>query len=404
MLSRAKSRFPDRLRSGQLDRITAGPVARQIRLADQYRALQKGDVVRRLDLHKQIPHAAGVPHATSFSRLNGGHLDHHPGQHAGGTFYHGRISPHYASHAFRHHYYGHHFFAGIYWYPRWTPWVSWSWHYRCHPIWDPRPVWCRPVIYAAAPAWTWYQPSVWVSLPVVASGTWVDVEPAVVHAKHDLQLLAVRFVDPGHPEEKLGPRYRVWFRNNSDQPITRPFDVMLFAGGEDLAADLPSAGVRVTSIEAGDIQSVDIRLPVDVFAAGRDEKGDPAAFGTLHVLVDANRAVAESSEINNGTRIPRADVLPVDPAAFEVDPIRPAAGGEVLLAGEGFGPQPGKLLVHIDGQELEGEILGWYDLGVRATLPKVALAAATEAELIVIRGDGAAANPLKITISPEVPK
>ena len=44
------------------------------------------------------------------------------------------------------------------------------------------------------------------------------------HADH-LQLLAVRFVDPGHPEEKTGPRYRVWFRNNSDLAIDKPFDV-----------------------------------------------------------------------------------------------------------------------------------------------------------------------------------
>ena len=61
-------------------------------------------------------------------------------------------------------------------------------------------------------------------------------------AQYDLQLLAVRFVDPGHPEEKLGPRYRVWFRNNSDRRSTQPFNVMLFAGNDDqLTADLPAA-------------------------------------------------------------------------------------------------------------------------------------------------------------------
>ena len=66
----------------------------------------------------------------------------------------------------------------------------------------------------------------------------------------DLQLVAVRFVDPGHPQEKLGPRYRVWFRNNGDRPIVQPFDVMLFAGNDQrLTAGLPQAGVRVTSID-----------------------------------------------------------------------------------------------------------------------------------------------------------
>ena len=81
-------------------------------------------------------------------------------------------------------------------------------------------------------------------------------------------------------------------------------------------------------------------------------------------------------------------------------PPPPSPGGEVILAGEGFGPQPGQVLVHVGGRELEGEILGWYDLGVRWTLPKLAIAGPTEAEVIVVRGDGAAANPLRITITP----
>ena len=69
-------------------------------------------------------------------------------------------------------------------------------------------------------------------------------------ADSDLQLVAVRFVDPGHPEEKLGPRYRVWFRNNGSQPIAQPFNVMLFAGNDErLAEGMAQAGVRVTAME-----------------------------------------------------------------------------------------------------------------------------------------------------------
>jgi hypothetical protein len=49
---------------------------------------------------------------------------------------------------------------------------------------------------------------------------------------------------------------------------------------------------------------------------------------------------------------------------------------------------------------MEAEILGWYDLGVRMKMPELPLAGATQAELIVIRGDGAAANPLAITVNP----
>jgi hypothetical protein len=252
--------------------------------------------------------------------------------------------------------------------------------------------------------WVWYETPIWISLPVVVSGTWVDVPPVVVNAHvYDLQLLAVRFVDPGHPNEELGPRYRVWYRNNSDRPIAQPFDVAVVASiGPELVPNLPQAGVRATAIEAGGVQSVDIRLPFEVTHMGVDAQGQPVAFDTVHVLVDAGRAISEIDEVNNGTRLAVADILPVDPAAFELDPQTAAAGGEVVIAGEGFGPQPGRVLLHLGEIELEPEILGWYDLGVRLALPNLPLAGPTEAELIVVRGDGAAANPIEFAITPAV--
>jgi len=91
--------------------------------------------------------------------------------------------------------------------------------------------------------------------------------------------VAVRFVDPGHPEEKQGPRYRVWFRNVGNQAIAQPFNVMLFAANtERPSADLPQAGVRVTPIEAGGSRSVDIRLPVEVYY---HEPRPPGQAGSL---------------------------------------------------------------------------------------------------------------------------
>ncbi len=392
-VGRARVQFASRYQSGQLKHVTTGHVAKQLRLSEQYRALQKGDVARRLHLHD---HVAKIPGHNSPG--HGRHAGFHPSH----SRYHGRISPHYTQSSFRFHYHGHHHFAGLRWYPRWTHWVNWSWHYHMPPTWDPRPVWCRPVIYQPYAHWTWYVPPVWVPLPVVASGTWVDVAPAAVAPEQlDVQLLAVRFVDPGHPDESLGPRYRVWFRNNSDLAITKPFDVMLVAGSdEELVRELPSMGVRVTSMKAGEVQSVDIRLPIAVNSMARDSQGQPAPFETLHVLVDANRDLPESAEENNGARIPRGEVFPVDPATFEAEPARAAAGTEVILAGEGFGPEPGQVLVHLAGLELEAEILGWYDLGVRLALPMLPLAGPANAEVIVVRGDGAAANPLKITVTP----
>jgi hypothetical protein len=402
-------KFTDRYKAGHLDRMTAGAVARDVKLADQYRMYDKGDVARRLKL---IQTPTPVPMPLSQRHPPGQRPDglvagdrhdgpHHPSKPAWHHAHRGPVSPLYMKDCFSHRYHGPWYLAGACWYPHWNPWVSWSWGYRCHPLFDPRPVWCRPVFYDPCPRWIWWQVPVWTPLPVVVCGTWVDVDPVLVGPRFDLQMLAVRFVDPGHPEEKLGPRYRVWFRNNSTEPIAQPFNVALLASsGGNLAADVPQAGVRVQAIEAGDTQSVDVRLPMEVYQMGRDANGSPAAFTTLHVLIDANREVAEVSENNNGSAIATQEILPVDPAAFGVDPREVRAGDEVQLAGEGFGPEPGRVLIHAGGIEMEGEIRGWYDLGVKVAVPKLPLAGAAQAELVVIRGDGAASNPIPITIQP----
>lgn len=231
-------------------------------------------------------------------------------------------------------------------------------------------------------------------------GTWVGVvRPVVPVDTIDVQFLAVRFVDPGHPKRRLGPRYRVWFRNNSLQAIRQPFSIVLIASRESqLVPGLPEAGVRVTGVEAGQIQSVGIRLPYEVICMGHDAAGRPLAFTTLHVLVDADRELGDGSMANNGARLLATEILPVDPAAFAVQPGACRPGSAVVLAGEGFGPEPGKVLVRWHGSETEAEILGWYDLGARVQLPDLGLPGASQAELIVVRADGMAANPLGLTL------
>ena len=222
------------------------------------------------------------------------------------------------------------------------------------------------------------------------SGTWVDVAPSVIDSGYDLQLLAVRFVDPGHPEEKLGVRYRVFFRNNSDQVIDQSFNVLLLASDSDLPdADAPNAGFQLETIEAGEIKSVDIRLPMI-----------EGSFRKLHVLVDSHKDIAETEEVNNGSILSVEEILPVDPVLFGSENQQVAAGSELTLAGEGLGPAPGRVVVHAAGLEWEAEIEGWTDLGVRVKLPALPIADDTPAEIVLIRGDDAATNPLSVTMIP----
>jgi hypothetical protein len=396
------ARFPDRVNKGDFDALARGAVGQKLKLADQYRLAQQGDVARRMALHRPGTSVVNVTNVTNVTRVTNAfgahHFHHHP------DFHHrGWISPIYHRHCFEFRsWFGPAWYPGTWWYPRWTPWLHWSWYHRCHPIWDPRPIWCRPVVYpVVVQPWVVWSVPTWTPLPEVPAGTWVEVQrPVIAEQQFDLQVLAVRFVDPGHPDEKLGPRYRIWLRNNSNTAIAKAFDVRLFATpGEELLKEAPQAAVRVTAIEAGDTQSVDIRLPFRG-ADAAPGAGNKPPFQYLHVLADANREIRDVNPTNNGTRVAITDALPVDPAAFETDPKTVAAGGELVIAGEGLGPEPGKVIVHLGNIEMEAEVLGWYDLGVRLKMPDLPLAETTKADLVVIRGDGAAANPVAITVNP----
>jgi hypothetical protein len=240
----------------------------------------------------------------------------------------------------------------------------------------------------------------WSTLPAAASGTWVEAPAETVHQGFDLQLLAVRFVDPGHPEQQLGTRFRMWVRNNSEEPIEQPFNVVAMASNSrDPQADLPQAGVRIEKIAAGEIQAVDVRLPVEANTMTRDEEGNSVPFQFLHLIADSDREITEVFEGNNGAVLDRQDILPVDPALFAAEAEQAGNGALVNLAGEGFGPEAGQVLVNVGDVELQAEILGWYDLGVQLRLPRFAPTAETPAELIVVRGDQAASNPLTVSIN-----
>lgn len=237
-------------------------------------------------------------------------------------------------------------------------------------------------------------------MPFATCGTWVDAPAVFVNAGYDVQLLAVRFVDPGHPEQQIGPRYRIWIRNNSPVSIEQPFNVLAYASNDRVPGlGLPQAGVRLTRMDAGRIQAVDLRLPFEANMLGRDAAGRKVPFQFLHVIADSHREVPEVFEANNGAVLDRSDIFPVDPALFAANSDEGVAGPVIHLAGEGFGPEAGQVLINIAGQEQQAEILGWYDLGVQVRLPEMAFASSAPIELVVIRGDRAASNPLTISLS-----
>ncbi|HTQ37940.1 MAG TPA: hypothetical protein VMJ32_02870 [Pirellulales bacterium] len=165
---------------------------------------------------------------------------------------------------------------------------------------------CDPCHCHCCSWWYCWNYPCWCPLYSCSCGCYDDVPVVECDQGYDLQLLAVRTLDSGDPDQQLGPAFRVWFRNNSEVAINHPFNVLILAARDaQPTADLPQAGVRVNSIDAGQTLAVDIRLPVDANQPG---------FPMLHVLVDSHREIAEVNEDNNGLVINRADILPVDMA------------------------------------------------------------------------------------------
>lgn len=378
-LDRVSGRFQERLHQGQPLKVVEAKFQQKYHVDQQLQLHRRGDVARQLNLNTAL--------------VNQGGWTRRPV---------GPVAPHYTQHHFSHWYPGPGWYPAYCWTPNWSPWVNWSWWDWCLPLYDPRAFICRPVIYDPCPPIVIYDYPIWQPLPLVTCGTWVDVPPVVVDTGFDLELLAVRFVDPGHPEQDLGPRYRVWVRNNSLAAIGGPFNIALVAAnGPQLLGELPQAGVTVPSMDAGAVLPVDIRLPSAANKLGRGPTGQSIPFSHLHVLVDSHRDVAENNESNNGAVLDRGQIFPVDPAAFSTDVTVASPGDLVSLAGEGFGPEPGQLLVTLNGVTQQAEVQGWYDLGVYFQVPLNALNAQTAAQVMVVRGDGAVSNPIDMDLAPQ---
>ena len=55
----------------------------------------------------------------------------------------------------------------------------------------------------------------------------------------------------------------------------------------------------------------------------------------------------------------------------------------------------------VGDQQVQAEIFGWYDLGVQFAVPNFELTESVEVEVIIVRGDGAASNPLTVQLAPQ---
>ena len=376
---RVNSRLVGAVNAGKLNALTGGAAARKIGMADQFKLMGQGDIARRLKLDDKLQKNGG------WQKRMCGPLDSHYCQHCKGRYYGGpKWCPTRC------------------WCPTWCDWMQWC---SDGPMaFDPRPDFCEPVDGDDCDV----DPDVAVDQPGNPD-SWVDddrpQEPDDVAV--DLELVAVRFVDNGDAEKNIGPRYRVLIRNDGNQAVDHPFNVAILTGTDEAQAKgTPRAGKRIPGIDAGQTLAVDIRLPIEANATVKDDDGhEVAEFPKLGAMVDTRDEIEEQTKENNGVILDRGDIGMVDPEIFAADITQAAPGEEISLAGEGLGPEAGQVLVRVGGLELQAEIVGWYDLGVRVRLPSLPLAGEAKAEIVVVRGDDAAANPisLKMTATQSAP-
>ena len=125
----------------------------------------------------------------------------------------------------------------------------------------------------------------------------------------DLELVDVRFVDAGDAAKNLGLRYRIVFRNRGTLPVGN-FQLLVMASDDGTPKPAaPSAAAEVVGLAAGELTSVDVRLPVSA---------DLATMNALIVALDSALQVTEIDEQNNVAVLDRAKIATVDAATVAV--------------------------------------------------------------------------------------
>jgi hypothetical protein len=149
------------------------------------------------------------------------------------------------------------------------------------------------------------------------------------------------------------------------------------------------------------VQSLDIRLPREAMTMGRTAEGKPQPFSMLFAMVDSQHQWAETDEQNNLMALERARIRLVELKVMELEPKSAAAGADIVLIGEGFGPRPGEVRLEVSGLKLRADIQVWRNVGTRVRLPNLLLAGPVQARLLVVRQDGQTAEPLNVRINPQ---
>ena len=129
--------------------------------------------------------------------------------------------------------------------------------------------------------------------------------------KLDIELTDVRLVDAGSFEQKTGPRFRLTYRNNGTVNVPKFNVTVMVDAGLKLTESAEIVTVEAVGLKPGKVQSIDVRLPVEVLTMGTDKDGKPAAFGILAAILDSDESLDETDEENNVLMLARDEIKSV---------------------------------------------------------------------------------------------
>jgi hypothetical protein len=226
----------------------------------------------------------------------------------------------------------------------------------------------------------------------------VEVQPPQI----DLEVLDVRLVDSGFAADKSGPRLRVYYRNRGAADVTSPFAIGLLTSlTTEPTADAPKAAVQIDRCPAGETQQIDIRLPVESLALGKNEQGGPAPYVWLFAMIDSQEQHPETDETNNVLKLERTKIRLVDLKVLQREPAAPVFGGTLILVGEGFGQAPGQVQFEIGDLKLRATVEKWMEVGARVRIPEFVKSKSIDAKVTVTRSDDQTTDPLTVRIDPQ---
>jgi hypothetical protein len=151
-----------------------------------------------------------------------------------------------------------------------------------------------------------------VQQPIYVPAPPVAAEPQQTALPLDLELVEIRQLDRGNMAQNLGPAYRVTIRNKNGAAVTHEFNVALAASlGRQAAADSAFGMVRVNGLEAGQMLSVDVRLPAKALQLGQNADGQSVSFAYLTAVADSHQELPESDRANDFMVLARGEIVMV---------------------------------------------------------------------------------------------